>query len=231
MHDALGDRMKEYEKAWNIMLPRRLPVIIRLDGKNFHSLTRSMEKPFDQTFISYMQMLGLHLCASIQTTQFAYIQSDEISLLLHNYKRLTTEPYFNNEVQKIVSVAAGIASSFFSHLTAKSVVFDARVFILPEAEVTNYFVWRQKDATRNSINSTARSLMSHKECQGKSIYELQEEMFKRGTNWDSLPTTHKRGSTIIRPGMDNSGWVIDNDIPIFTNDRGYIESYLMLEEE
>jgi tRNA(His) 5'-end guanylyltransferase len=232
MNDSLGDRMKAYESASSNTLPSRIPLIMRLDGRAFHTYTRKMEKPFDLTFIKRMQETALYLCDEIDGAQIAYIQSDEISIFIHNYKKITTNPWFSNRAQKMVSISAAMASVMFSHLDEKAgneftgQVFDARVFIVPENDVANYFLWRQKDATKNSIQMLARSLYSNKELYKKNTTDLQEMCFQKGHNWNDLATTLKRGSCIIK----NSEWVIDNDIPIFSADRKYIEKHLIYEK-
>jgi tRNA(His) 5'-end guanylyltransferase len=122
-----------YESCFRIYLPKRMPVIIRLDGKAFHSLTKDMNKPFDNEFIKNMALTAQKLLKEVQNGVFAYVQSDEISLLLHNYKRLNTESWFGNNVQKMVSISAGIASSYFTYLLNGIIaVFDARAFVIPE---------------------------------------------------------------------------------------------------
>lgn len=235
---ALGDRMKEnYEKPWNIQLPARLPVIIRIDGKNFHAFTRKLDRPFDRDFMEAMNLLGIYLCSEVATCQMAYIQSDEISLLLHPYKKLSSQAWFVNEVQKIVSVTAGMASAWFtsywntiprSSLTPKQAIFDARVFVLPESEVVNYFIWRQKDMERNSMQLFARSLFSHKQVHGKNGSELQDMMMGTGLNWNDQSVPQKRGTCIVKK---EGGWQVDSNIPIFTTNREYINQYLTVEEE
>ncbi len=230
MKQGVGDRMKfNYEEAYKIRMPSRLPVILRLDGKNFHSFTRKMERPFDEKFIDTMAELAKFLCEETHTAQIAYIQSDEISILLHNYKKLDTSPYFANEVQKIASISAGLASSWFTSAYQKQAVFDARVFVLPEAEVVNYFIWRQQDASRNSIAMMAQSKFSPKQLHKKNTNEMQEMMFQKdGMNWNDLPTYKKRGICIFK--ANDGGWEIDRDIPLFTENRNYIADLLGIEE-
>ena len=253
MKDSLGDRIKKnYEGIYNIKLPRRMPMIIRLDGKAFHTYTKNCEKPFDKKLISLMQDTTLYLCNNIQGSQIAYVQSDEISILVHDYKKLTSSAWFDKEIQKICSVSAGMASAFFSLNSGpifangscdegkvrqddlKLAVFDSRVFILPEAEVCNYFIWRQQDASRNSVQMLARSLYSHKECNNKNNSQLQEMIFQKGQNWDEIPVTYKRGSCIRKKSWHNNeskmAWWIDNTIPIFTQNRNYINHQLVVEE-
>ena len=97
--DSLGNRMKVYEGSFKQFLPKRLPVIIRIDGKAFHSFTRGFDKPKDILFHEAMEKTLLKLCQSIEGVKFGYSQSDEISLTLTNDDTLTTQPWFDNNVQ------------------------------------------------------------------------------------------------------------------------------------
>src|SRR5262245_49481760 len=106
--DSLGDRMKGYEQACRTTLPRRMPVILRIDGKAFHTFTRGMKRPFDEDFSCAMGACAINICEEAQGAAIGYLQSDEISIMLHNYKRLQTCPWFDNQVQKMTSVAASI---------------------------------------------------------------------------------------------------------------------------
>lgn len=228
MYDSLGDRMKKnYEKPYSIVLPYRMPLIIRVDGKNFHTLTRGADKPFDERFMTAMSEVAINLVFELQTAVLAYQQSDEVSILLHNYKNLESQPWFGNELQKIVSIAAAIASTAFGTTYGKRGLFDARAFVVPEAEVCNYFIWRQKDAERNSIQMLAQSLYSHKELKFKKIPDLHDMLHAKGVNWNDLPVSKKRGICAKRI---EDGDPIDDDIPIFTQNRAYIEDLLKVEE-
>ena len=153
--DSLGDRMKRYEAVWKMRLVPRLPLVIRADGKAFQTLTRDMERPFDAEFVEHMLAVTTALCREIDGAQMAYVQSDEISVLVRDDQTLTTQPWFDKELDKIVSVSAGIASSEMSLRLGRRAVFDARAFVLPPGEVANYYVWRQQDATRNSVSMGA----------------------------------------------------------------------------
>ena len=281
--DSLGDRMKGYENISRIYLTRRTPVIIRIDGKAFHSFTRGFAKPFDDILIKSMQDTSKYLCKNIMGCKLAYTQSDEISLLLIDYEKLGTQAWFDNNLQKMVSVAASMATMAFNKFFMREVLeeefewkagftpqsvmiqerhqkyidnlktainkgamFDARAFILPKEEVNNYFIWRQQDATRNSIQMVAQSNFSHKELQGKSCNALQDMLHEqKDINWNDYPTVYKRGSCIVKvydgiTQYDEAGnicgytertkWIVDKEIPIFTQDRDYINKYVMLEE-
>ena len=204
--DSLGDRMKLYEGAYRNYLPRRLPVIIRIDGCHFHTFTRGLKKPFDKVFIETMLLTTKSLCENIMGCKFGYTQSDEISLLLTNNDTFETQPWFDNNINKIVSVSASMASMFFNKYwienvekfyiagvlddynkafyngKANTAYFDARVFVVPPHEVNNYFIWRQQDATRNSILGCAQSLFSHKEIEGINTKLLQDKMLRLGVS-------------------------------------------------
>lgn len=245
----LGDRMKRYEITSQNLLTRFIPVIIRIDGKAFHTFTRGLDKPFDQRLIETMWETGKLLCKEIQGCKLAYIQSDEISLLLTDYETIKTQAWFDHNVQKMVSIAASIATVGFNKewqdvinfnkamgkidLDNKDwAMFDARVFNLPKEEVCNYFIWRQKDCVRNSIQGLAQVNFSHKLTQNKNCDQLQEMLFQeKGINWNDCLTFQKRGVCIVKEDYDNnctlrSRWIIDEEIPVFTQGRNYIEKYL-----
>lgn len=257
---SLGNRMKQYEAVPKIFLMRKVPAIIRLDGKAFHTFTRGFEKPFDKIIETAMKETMLYLCKNIQGCALGYTQSDEITLVLCDYQKTDTDAWFEYNVQKIASVSAAMATYAFnmaldniaadlfaaagSHETkiadlimrkkSKGVFFDARAFSVPRHEVVNCLIWRQQDATRNSIQALAQSLYSHDELQGINCNELQDKMFtEKGVNWNDLTTYQKRGACAIQKFVTKESktkglvtrysWVIDDEIPIFTQDRGYIE--------
>ena len=115
--DSLGDRMKGYEDAFRIYLPKRIPLIIRVDGKAFHTFTRNLERPFDEDFMDIMLDTAIRLCIEIQGVKLAYWQSDEISLLITDYDTLMTQAPFDKNLQKLVSISASIATSTFNSRT------------------------------------------------------------------------------------------------------------------
>jgi len=262
-NDSLGDRMKSYEDCYRTHLPIRMPVILRIDGKAFHSYTKSCKKPVDEGLVECMNDTAIELCKQVQGCRLAYVQSDEISLLLTNYQTVDTQSWFDNNLQKMVSISAAIASVTFTENSykvwgfkefedeneylrhfpiTKSAYFDSRAFVMPKEDVVNYFLWRQQDATRNSVQMLARSLYSHKECHDKNNSQLQEMIFQKGINWNDCPTSQKRGRCIVKKfvesrvafnpktsetvHVDRSEWTVDNEIPIFSADRDYIGQYL-----
>lgn len=268
---TLGDRMKNnYENISRYYLTRRMPIITRIDGKSFHTFTKGFKKPFDDILIKTMQDTMKYLCENIQGCVLGYTQSDEISLVLVDYAELTTDAWFGNNLQKMCSISASMATLAFnkaftrniskqskrlytehlekndaSYIEAleiamnKGAMFDSRVFTIPKEEVCNYMLWRQQDATRNSILSVGQANFSHKDLHGKSCNNIQDMlMTQKGINWNDYATTLKRGSCCIKvdDGLtaydevgnicgytQRSKWVIDDEIPIFSQDRNYIE--------
>lgn len=235
--DDLGNRMKTYESTSKTFLTKRMPVIIRIDGKAFHTYTRGLIKPFDENLANAMAETARYLCENISGCKLAFYQSDEISLLITNNDKITTESWFNNNLQKMVSVSASLATAKFNSLDWEGkpldlALFDSRAFILPEDEVVNYFLWRQQDATRNSVSMVAQTNFPHKELQYLSSAELQEKLFsEKEINWNDIETWKKRGLCVTRKyavkerGVRNP-WFIDKEIPVFTQDRNYIERFL-----
>jgi tRNA(His) guanylyltransferase len=229
---SLGDRMKNYEDCFRISLPGRMPLILRVDGRAFHTLTKGLEKPFDTRFSESMLHTALMLCEEIQGAKLAYWQSDEISILATDYDMLTTQAWFDKNLQKMVSISASVASVEFNEdfCGDKPATFDSRAFVLPKEEVCNYFLWRQQDATRNSINSVGQSKFSPKQLHGKSTDAVQDMLFKeKGLNWNDLPIWQKRGACIVRNAAGY--WAVDYEIPIFSKDRNYVNKFVNIGED
>lgn len=198
---ALGDRMKRYEAVTKAFLPRRTYTILRVDGKAFHSYLRRADRPFDKSFMESMDIVTERLCQEISGTAFAYTQSDEISLLLTDFASIHTEPWFGGNVQKMVSVTASAATAnFFWEENPVAAMFDARVFTIPDpVEVANYFIWRQRDAVRNSVSMAAQAHFPHKELQGLDGNRMQEKLWQeKGINWNDYPPRAKRGGICIK---------------------------------
>ncbi len=245
MSDDIGNRMKEnYENRTRFMLPRRSHTIIRVDGKAFHTYTRNLKRPFDNGFMDDMDFTASYLCKNIQGAKFGFVQSDEISILLTDYDKITTDAWFDNNVQKMASVSASMATKAFNEARMFRLgiegmrwgEFDSRVFQIPEwTEVENYFIWRQQDCVRNSISSVAQSLYSHKELDCKNTDEMQEMIFQRGTNWNDYGAKYKRGRAIIKTELEfgetiRHKWT-PGDCPNLTQERDYIKGVVLHGDE
>lgn len=239
---SLGDRMKNnYENVNRVYLTRRMPLIIRLDGVAFHTLTKKLNKPYDENFKVCMMGTANFLLKNIMGATFTYIQSDEISILITDYNELTTEAWFGKNLQKIVSVSASMATMKFNQLYDGLIpeekrikefgLFDSRAFVIPKEEVCNYFIFRMNDATRNSIQGLGQKYFSHKTLQKKSCNEIQDMlMLQKKINWNDVDPYFKRGGVVFKSLDCDEKYNIDFNIPIFTQDRDYIERFVYIDE-
>lgn len=270
--DSLGDRMKMYEGVAKTTLMKRVPVIIRIDGKAFHTFTKGFVRPFDDVLIKSMQETTLWLCENIQGCVLGYTESDEITLVLCDYQTYDTSAWFDYEVQKLCSIAASMATmqfnrrfywnieNFISPVKTlldcdmsldendeakwkqyevyrkaynRGAMFDARCFNVPKEEVHNVILWRQQDATRNSIQMVGQTNFSQKQLEGKSCNEIQDMLHEqKGINWNNFETYKKRGAAIIKKYNDKEGhdvWIVDTNMPILTEDRNYVSSRVEFE--
>ena len=233
-NDDLENRMKKYEYVTRTHLVPRCPVIIRLDGKSFHTFTRGFKKPFDKVFLDTMQETMKYLCEHIQGCVLGYTQSDEITLVLIDYMKLNSDSWFDYNIQKCASVSASMATMAFNKIflqkielllarecsgeqyttyelaAHKGAMFDARAFNIPKEEVCNNILWRQNDAVRNSILSLGLAHFSHSILKDKSCSEIKDLLFKeKGINWNDLKTRFQRGSCCVkRPTNNTSGGVM-----------------------
>lgn len=235
MSDDIGDRFKAYERCFDFTLPRRMPLVIRVDGRGFHGL--KLEKPFDTFFFARMSHVARTLCQEIQGAVLAYFQSDEISIVARDDMQPNTEAWVGKRLSKVVSLSAAVATSAFNERwDCESRQFDSRAFVLPDlSEVTNYLIWRQQDATRNSVSMAAHAHFSHKSLHGVNSNGMQHRLREAGFAWEDNPTHFKRGA-VCRPvtvkkhveflngDVDRREWQIDTEPPIFTQDRGYVEA-------
>lgn len=204
--ETLGDWCKWLEKNFtpDVAIPK-LPIIIRLDGNNFHNWTKGLKRPFDEGLSELM----------IETTKFlvdetnaviGYTQSDEITLILHNNER-GGYIYHDGKKQKILSKLTAKCVNFFNETRKellpehdKVAVFDARMYQTPTLEdAVAQLLWRENDATKNSISMLAQSHFSHNELQGLNGHQMQDKlMLERGVNWNDLPPKYKRGTYVKR---------------------------------
>lgn len=221
---SLGDRMKEYEAAYDATMMRRVPVVVRLDGKGFSRLTKrlKLEKPFDGRFLDMMADTMLSVASQVEGCVIGYTQSDEISLVLVNNQSLDAQPYFGNRVQKVASITASMATARFNRRLVRllgdtevdaEAYFDSRVFTVPDpVEAMNALIWRQQDCVRNSILSAAYYEIgkvkgrktAQKMMHGLNTSKLQELMFQElGLNWSTRYSPElKRGTVTYRKSME-----------------------------
>ncbi|MEZ4658167.1 MAG: tRNA(His) guanylyltransferase Thg1 family protein [Caldilineaceae bacterium] len=204
--DQFGDRIKYYEQqeVGRRLLPL-LPACARIDGKGFSKFTEGLARPFDARLVELMCETTAYLVQEAQAC-IGYTQSDEISLVWYSddYK---SQIFFDRRIQKMVSVLASMTTAFFNanlpkYLPEKSgalALFDCRVWQVPTLEeAANTLLWREFDATKNSISMAARHYYPHAELHKKTGSEMQEMLWQKGVNWNDYPSFFKRGMFVQR---------------------------------
>ena len=204
--ETLGDWCKWLEKNFSpeVMIPT-LPVIIRIDGNNFSKWTQGLEKPFDSRLNQLMTDLTKALVEETNAV-IGYTQSDEITLILYSSDRKSSI-YNDGKKQKILSKLTGFCVTYFNNRRKelnlghkKDANFDCRIYQTPTLhDAAVQLLWRENDATKNSISMLAQSLFSHKELQGLNGNEMQDKMMLEcNVNWNDLEVKYKRGTYVKR---------------------------------
>lgn len=212
--DELDKRMRKYEESIDQTILPELYMVARLDGRSFSRLTKEVcdfEAPFDERFRDIMIKTVKALMNCGYRVIYGYTESDEISLLFHR-----EENSFGRKVRKYNSILAGVASATFSLELGQAVAFDCRLIPLPNKElVRDYFLWRQEDAHRNSLNSHCYWLLrkqgksmteATEELEGKSVSYKNELLFSDGINYDKLPLWQKRGIGMYWENVEKTGY-------------------------
>jgi len=206
MNDALGDRMKLYEmaEAGRRFMPL-LPIMARVDGRAFHSFTKGLKRPFDPDMTEGMIQTAKALAEDTGACM-VYTQSDEISLAWHSID-IDSQVWFDGRICKMTSQLAALATLHFyrfvlermSWYAFKKPSFDARCWQVPNrTEGANVFLWREWDATKNSLSMAAATFYSHSELHGKNGAEKHDMLHAKGINWNNYPASFKRGTYIQR---------------------------------
>jgi len=208
MTDSLGDRMKEFEKqeTGRKAMPG-LPILIRIDGRGFSKWTRGLERPFDARLQDLRVLTTTFLVQELRAC-FGFCQSDEISLGLWAEDPIKTQLFSGGKFQKLVSLSASMATAFFNRevpqilpekASGPPAMFDSRVWCLPSLEeAANAILWRERDATKNSVSQATRAFFGPSQMMGKSSSEMQEMLFSKGVNWNDFPDWAKRGTAVMR---------------------------------
>jgi tRNA(His) guanylyltransferase len=200
---TLGDRMKSYEQpSTSRKAFKGQPLVVRLDGKSFHTFTKGLKRPYDERLSKLMTATMMALVERFQAN-VGYTQSDEITLVFHVTVDGTREYPFDGRFQKVESLTAAFATAYFNKHLAEAIpekadqlpIFDARAFVVPSLkEAYHAILWRQQDATKNAISMAAQSMFSHKSLQGLHGPEMQEKMWaEKGVNFNDYPPFFKRG--------------------------------------
>lgn len=212
MVDSLGDRMKAYEHCSAVTLLPNTPIIIRVDGKAFHTFTKKMgfKRPFDNNYIDCMDFAARRTGLQMQNFRAAYIQSDEATFLLHSDNPMA-ESWFGGKVQKLTSISAAIMTNNFNTMVAirngdydtrpdysfEPAIFDSRAFNVALQDIPNVFLWRMKDWRRNSLQMFARGFFSHKELNGKNTDDMIKMLADIDQSWYNLPSRLRNGTLLF----------------------------------
>ena len=225
--DDLDQRLRLYETAYDFCVPLGNYIVVRLDGRGFTRLTKTVWQfaaPFDIAFRDLMAHTTRHLMQCGFHVIYAYSQSDEISLLFH-----LDEQTFKRKSRKIISILAAEASAHFSLAHGQAATFDARISILPNSSlVEEYFLWRQEDAHRNALNAHCYWLLRQ---QGQTAYDAaatlrpysrqqkHDLLFQHGINFNDVPLWQKRGFTLYWQTQAKTGFNPQTHTPTHTTRR------------
>lgn len=244
--NTLKERVEYYENLVNPGLLKKLPLIITLNGRSFKKVTSLLPKPFSSDFIELMCGTMIKLSQEIDGTVFAYSFNDEIVLVSRNDQSRETSAWYDNNVQKIVSATAAIATLEFNRLAKMNgvelfgdPVFTAKTFVVPNiTEAINVLVAKQQQAfhtalymacfyelVKNHSPDTVRQTLHE-----KSPQEKAELLFEQcGIDFNNYPLPFKRGMASYRipkviPGVDQvkNKLSVDMEIPIFTRDHDFL---------
>jgi tRNA(His) 5'-end guanylyltransferase len=205
-YERLSDWCKWLERNFSpeVMIPT-LPVIIRLDGNNFHNWTKGLDRPFDKNLNQLMTEVTKALVEETNAV-VGYTQSDEITLILYSADKKSSI-YNDGKKQKILSKLTGKCVTYFNELRKvylpehdKIANFDCRIYQAPSLhDACLQLLWRENDATKNSVAMLAQSLFSHKDLQGLHGGQMQDKMMlEKGVNWNDLEPKYKRGTYVKR---------------------------------
>ena len=247
--DEFDRQMRAYEQSLDQIILPDLHIAARLDGRSFTRLTKEVcrfEAPFDIRFRDLMIRTAGALMSAGFRVVYGYTESDEISLLLHPDDRS-----FGRKVRKINTTLAGEASAVFSLALGRRATFDCRVIPLPNRDrVSDYFLWRQEDSHRNSLNAHCYWALRREGCgaekataalSGMSAAEKNEMLFQRGINYNDLPNWQKRGTGLFFRAVRREGYnpvtkertlavrrelAVDYDLPVGEEYRRCVLSFI-----
>lgn len=238
-NDSFGDKIKELESiSTKVVLNEDQPIIVRLDGKAFHTFTRGLDRPFDER-LSKAMIETMNYLVEKTDARLGYTQSDEITLVYFKFEQFQ-QGYFGNRVQKLVSVLASMATAKFNaeivtnipekkHLFA---FFDCRVWNVPTMQdAADVIVWRQEDAIKNAISMAAQAYFSHKQLNHIKSAQKIEMLAEKGIIWDEYPDFFKSGTfaakKLTSASMPKEMKKFSNNYDVDHYFRSSIENYSM----
>lgn len=206
--NALGDRCKQYERNSSHYFMRGVPIVLRVDGRSFHSWTKKAGciKPFDDHLITSMFEAAKSVSKEMSNFVALYAQSDEVTFYLNDNEIPNSEYWFGGKQSKLESVVASLMTAYFNNEYGRDHIpatFDCRAFQVPKGDVANVFLWRVKDWLRNSLNMYVSSFFPHGELQGKAMSERHEMLYSIGRNWATDLTDQQKNGSWFIDGREN----------------------------
>ena len=245
-HLKLKDRIESYEDLTDYRLLNKLPIVISINGKAFSKVTSLLEKPYDQKFTESILATTLKLVTEIEGTFFAYCYNDEIVIITRNDQNIDTSPWFDNKLQKIISVSSSIATLYFNKYASSiglnfisDALFSSQVFVVPNmAEAINTVVYKQQQNFHVSIyfacfyellkkydKNTIKEMLI-----GLSIDEKIDILSQEcEVNFNDYSQVYRRGAACYKApkvidGNLKNKWIINTDLPIFTKDQSFLNN-------
>lgn len=235
----LSERMREYELASKTRFPKRVPILIRADGKKFSKFVKDFEAPFDSLLGEMLKLTAFNVAKKLDGCVFFTQHSDEMSFFINTYQTLNQKGLMNLTKHKIDSEVASMITLEFvkqlvandlTHLLDKFKGFDARSWVLPKDEVVNYFFERQTSSKRNSIQMYARQYFTQKEINGLSGLLMIEKMREeKNFDWESVDTWHKYGwlgYPVLHHGKLTNRWEVDEAEYLREDGRDLLTKYV-----
>lgn len=252
MKDPLSKRHEDYENAYNFSITRRLPLVIKISGRNFKRLSCNLDKPFSVPLSEIMAGTMMYTITEIQDAIFGYQFEDEINIILRNDKELDYEPWYNNNIQNIISVVSSLSSIGFNknmqllHPSIKidgDPVFSSKIWALPNiSEVVNYLISKQLSCRSSAMQSATQVELekrfgretAFREIKGKTFDEKKNMLLKHcGIDFeDFYETAFKMGvaayksPSIKEGGITRNRWSINGELPNFVDDRDFLFNIL-----
>ena len=231
--DEFDKKMRVYEESLDQYILPDMYIVARLDGRSFTNLTKktcNFEAPFDTKFRDLMVNTVKALLECGFRIVYGYTESDEISLLFH-----PDDKTFGRKVRKLNTTLAGEASAAFSLALGRAATFDCRIVPLPNKDrVADYFMWRQEDSHRNSLNAHCYWVLRKEgedqnlatmELEGKSVAYKNELLFQKGINYNDLPAWQKRGIGVYFQNVSKEGYNPIKDEKVVTQRRELFTNY------
>lgn len=252
MAQTIHQRQLGYEDSYSQNIISRIPVIIKLDGRSFHRVTKSVQKPFCPKTSAMLNGTMLNLAKQIDGVIFGYQYSDKIILIARNDRSLEEDPWFGNNIQKIASVSASLATYEFMNQIWQvkdppkldgSITFSAKVFGVPNiTEAINYLIFRQFKCIQTAINECVQTVLWPKYgrqtpgiLEDKSIEERRQILEDSNFDFDSLPMAYRHGSaayltprliTTAQGQVTHHKWLVDFNLPLFTDSKEKLKTIL-----